>query len=339
MLYHEFINKIDIIKELENRGIEFKDGIFGRVVMKCEIHKDKDFAFHLNINQDDSYYGIGKCFSCGWRGNIFELLAEIDDVSLKDILRKFKGDISPSEIQKIKDFFKNKLIASQPEKPKIEKTKQLKTKSLSKFVSEFPISVEKYLNSRNLDIKFLKRFGVLFDARKIEKKKGKTKINKFKNWIVFPYIDCENRLRGIVWKNPKEVKKGDLKVYNLPGCECNQMLFGLKRLLENNLITKNLIIVEGESDCLYLQQLKFSAVSIGSKSITESQIKELDLYVPESTNIIIFLDGDVSEEELLNIKYRIKRFSIKNRKVIIQKIKEKNKDPNNYTQGELNLIF
>lgn len=336
--YKEILNEVNIEEELESRGIEYKYASDGRITLRCPIHNDKDYAAYINIDRSKKYFGIYKCFSCDYRSTIFEFLAEYDDVSVRDILKKFKKDISLEDIKKIKKYFIEIFLTPK----EIEERKDIKIfnqKALLKFSTKYPFIVERYLIKRKIDIKFAKKFGVMVDLRKRVKKNKKVRRNYRYTDLVFPYIDCENRLRGIVWRKSKEVEKGKNKVYNLPGSQCNQILFGLKRVLENNYYKRGcLILVEGEIDCLYMQSLKYPAVSLGHKDITDSQIKEIDDYVSAGT-IYLFLDGDVSEKELIKVKKKIKNKLTKEKKIIIKKIPDKNKDPNDLIAEEISLFF
>lgn len=336
--YKDLLKEINIEEELNSRGIEYKYAPDGRIVIQCPIHNDKDFAAYINIDRSKDFFGIYKCFGCDWRGTIFEFLAEYDDVPIREVLKKFKDDISLEEIKKIKKYFINALLTPEEIEERKE-IKSLKYKTLQKFSTKYPFQVERYLIKRKLDIKFVKKFGIMVDLRKRIKQKEKIKKNYRYTDLVFPYIDCENRLRGIVWRKSKDVEKGKGKVYNLPGSQCNQMLYGLKKVLENNYYKKGyLIIVEGEIDATYLQSLKYPAVSTGHKGITDNQIKEIDNYV--SIGIVyLFFDGDVKEKESIDIKNNIKEKLIKEKKIIIKNIKDKNRDPNDLSPEEISLYF
>ena len=79
--YSDIIEDIDIIHELEKRGIE------GRIVgnnfmLNCVFHSEKNPSFGINIKNGDRK-GLYQCFGCHVSGNFFHLISFIDDITLK----------------------------------------------------------------------------------------------------------------------------------------------------------------------------------------------------------------------------------------------------------------
>jgi len=316
--------EINIEEELDRRNIDYRFSRGNReIVLRCPIHNDKDFAFRIVIDKTDDKWGCVNCFGCKFSGTVFHLLAELDDITFGEELKRFNKDISVGEIKRLKNLFTSMLQKAEKKNIKI-KPKIYKEKNLKKFTFKYSDKMKEYIESRDIDIQTSKNFELMYCNKKDDKFYGK---------MVFVYRDTDNKIRSFGFRKIGKIPKSEIKIYKLPKSDCSQMLYGLRNLIRNNYFNSLFIILnEGEFDVQHLQNYKFPAVGLGHKDITDNQIDELIKH--KRKNIIILLDGDVKEQELIDMKKRIKSRYIE-AKIKIVRIREKKRDPNDLTEKEL----
>lgn len=326
--YSRIIKNVDIIKELEQRGIEGKV-IGDNYLACCPFHEDTHPSFGILLseyiyrNNKKFYKGTYNCYSCGETGSFFDLIAYLDNIPFEDIVKRYSSEkLDLSVINDIKKTLFDYLFK-----------KELNNNSIKVF------------NNTLLNL-FKKPYGKYLDYLYNERKLGTIIINKFKilccdrnngklNWegrVIIPIYDLKNRLIDMVGRKIFEEDKL-YKVRKIKGSDRGKVLFGL------NFIKKGtpLVIVEGEFDAIYLQQFNIPAVSIGTSSISSTQLTKIIKFTDKA---ILSLDGDIPYSNTKN------RISIKKEKnkllnfidVDIIKLPLK-KDPNDLTEKEVNFYY
>ena len=321
----DFIKTLHIKTEIENRAIDFqRSPDRNDIIIKCPVHGDKDYAMRICINPLNTKWGAVYCFSCKWKGNILSLLAFIDGVTIQKIKDRYAGlfDFNKDDREKMKKDL-NDLIQGKQKEIEPDKIVTYSENNLQKF-SKLTKQATEYLISRKITSAIVKRFSLLY---------YKKDRDKYGNRIVFTYKDCSERIRGFGFRLPREAKDNEVKLLKLKDSNCYHVLYGFDIVLKNNYYKKDFIVlVEGELDSMYLQSYNIPAVSFGTKTITKHQIEQLEDNCTKK--IFIMLDGDVSDCEIIDLKKKMKN-SLLTQKIIIKKIRERGKDPNDLTAIEI----
>lgn len=318
--YLELLEDINIEEELEKRGINGKI-VNENFMFCCPYHGENHPSFGINI-VDGEKKGLFNCFSCGEKGNFFHLISFLDDISFEDAIRLFKkGDIDVSVILNLKKYFFNSLS----EKSKVNKIKVLDEDILKKF--KFPYGkFLKYLKSRKINENSLKKWNILCCDEDFEKL-------KWKDRIIIPIRDEKNRLISLTARSIIDNIEKSYKVRKVKSSDVKKVLFGLQYIPKYS----SIVLVEGEFDCIYLQQFKIPAVCISGNDVSNEQIVKLMKW---TSDIIISLDGDIPlkrNDGLPSIKKLkdklIKYFNIN------YVILPKDKDPNDLSKKEIEKYY
>ena len=302
------LSSIDIPFELEKRGISFKKSQYN-LMMNCPFHNEKNPSFGISFQGNKK--GLYRCMSanCGRTGTFFDLIAFLDEITLEEAVKKFDIGFDLTHINNLKSFLFKKL---QQHKNKI---KIINSKVLEDYV-EPDGEYLKYLIKRKLSLETVKKFSILACQKDL-----------WQNRIIIPVYDEYNRLISLTARSILGNISKRLKVRKVKNSDISKVLFGLNHI-DNR---KKLYLVEGEIDAMYLQQYNIPAVSIGSISISKTQLKKIIKYC---TEVIIALDGDVEIKTLKKIRDELSSFV----KVKILRLPEE-KDPNDLTEKEVKKIF
>jgi len=306
--------KIDIINELDRRGIQGK--ISGHNYMICcPFHNESNPSLGIAIEGDKK--GLFQCLSsnCGKRGTFFHLIAFIDGVKLSKVKDKYKIDFDIElDVKNLSNYFLSQL----KEKNNKSKIKILNKKVLKKFSWLYDKYTD-YLKgpTRKLNSESIKKWKIICCDE-----------GKWKNRVVIPVYDEKNRLISLVARSIDPDAPKHLKVRKLKKSDIKKVVFGLNHIKNPEL----LYLVEGEFDVIYLQQNNIPAVSTGGlNNISSSQIKKI---ANITDRLIISLDGDVVEEKIREVRKKINGYF----KTTILYLPDK-KDPNDLTKKQVNKLY
>jgi hypothetical protein len=246
----------DVVKALEALGVDYLERNTEANAL-CPQHKqrtgrdDNSPSWWINLES-----GMHTCFSCGYKGNLLQLVCDI-----KELYITSWGDVKSYDYDAAKAWLKNiaevsiedlmSMLNNMPHYIKdIPKPLEMSEARLAVFV-EPP---EEQLLSRSITAESAAKYGVLWDKDK-------------KAWVL-PLRDPHfNQLLG--WQ---EKGTEDRTFMNRPaGLTRSKTLFGVD--VQNEEVA---IVVESPLDCLRIDSAGISgAVAVCGSSISEDQIKLL----------------------------------------------------------------
>lgn len=247
---------IDIEKVLLNLGIDY-DNKGHEANGLCPMHevrtgkKDNSPSWWINLES-----GQHICFSCHYKGNLLQLVCDVNEFYKKgwneDYTYDYKAaelwlsQVSAVSLERLKDIVSNLPNYLEP----APKPVAMSDARLAIF-DEPPVEA---LNSRNITAESAVKYGVLWDTKKA-------------TWIL-PLRDPDsNKLLG--WQEKGTINR---TFFNRPtGLTKSKTLFGLQNQSEDLVV-----VVESPLDCLRLYSAGVaSAVAICGSSPSEEQIKLL----------------------------------------------------------------
>lgn len=247
---------LDIEKVLDNLGLEY-DNKGHEANGLCPMHKVRtgreDHSPSWWINMES---GQHICFSCHYKGNVLQLVCDVNEFYKKGLDDNYVYDYKAAE-----------LWLSQISAVSVEKLKSI-VASLPNYLEPAPKPVAmsearlaifdeppaEALASRNITSESVLKYGVLWDTKR-------------STWIL-PLRDPDsNKLLG--WQEKGTVSR---TFFNRPtGLTKSKTLFGLQNQSEDLVV-----VVESPLDCLRLYSAGVaSAVAICGSSPSEEQVKLL----------------------------------------------------------------
>lgn len=259
---------LDVPAALEAMGIDFMDHGHEANAL-CPQHYERTGKEDSNpswwINLDT---GQHICFSCGYKGNLAQLVCDVNEFYLKTWDNKYSYDypaaqnwlseVSAIPVEKLADMVRNlpNRIEAYP------KPLEMSEARLAVFV-EPPQYI---LDSRNITAESAEKYGVLWDNGK-------------KTWILPLREPHFNRLIG--WQEKGTVER---TFFNRPaGLQRSKTLFGVD--VQDDDIA---IVVESPLDCLRIHSAgQVGAVATCGTTISDDQIKLLR----RSERIVVAFDN------------------------------------------------
>lgn len=246
-LLSEYMEILEDADKTENKGNGYWDCPFCGSGTKS----NQTAAFHIN--------GVNyQCFSCGERGDIFDLVAHIE---------KLSSDWK---------FHYNRTLKIM--RPFLDGTGTTKRVSPLSFLEEVheedytdylqechsTVSCTDYFQNRGLSSQTIERFMLGYDKKK--------------NLVTIPYNpDLKGYVHRILWNSDNKY------------CKHGSALFNIEALYSES--SDVVFVVEGQIDAISIEELGFSAVGLGGIYETEKLIEQLKKK-PSSKMLIIALDND-----------------------------------------------
>jgi DNA primase len=284
----------------------------GNVAIVCPFHEDTNPSLHVSLE-----HGGFHCFSCDAHGGFAKLYAKLANISISDAYDRLNCFLSASNtVQLIQKQIFSTL------NPDEDKEVYLKWKVFSSMFKPITQSERglSYLHSRNItDMSIYKSFHIRYATE-----------GKYRDRVVLPIFDVQNRLISFTARTiiPNVLPK--TRKARSP----HATLFGLKELLDIHGTLKTILIVEGEFDCLFLQQLGYPAVSaMGTSDLSKFQQYLLLHYV--TNTVYLCYDGDKAGEKAAKRNAQILRSFITTRTIQLPD----QIDPNDLTVKEARSIF
>ena len=279
----------------------------------CPFHNEKTASFHVSPERQ-----IYHCFGCGEGGNVISFVMGIEHMefveAMKHLAERAGVPLPDNTDTDTEDYRKKK-----------EERQQLyeMNKECARYYHQMLLGDEgkealAYLNSRGLDMRIIRSFGLGFapdrweSAREYLKSRGyddkqlldagitventeKGRIyDRFRNRVIFPIIN----IRGLVLGFGGRVMDASLPKYlnspDSPTFNKSVSLFGLN-LAGKIRPLEYLIIVEGYMDVIAMHQFGFpqTVASLGT-SLTEEQAKLMRRY---TSDVYVAYDGDAAGQK------------------------------------------
>jgi hypothetical protein len=282
---------IDVESVLSALGIPYEE-VSAEYRGFCPMHEVRTGKPDNNpswfINQDT---GQHICFSCGYKGNLAQLVCDVNEFYTVTYGKVTGYDYAAAEtwISQVSEVPLEKLMEMFKALPNYVQANAKPLEMSEARLAVFVDPPEDALKSRNISLDSAKKYGVLWDAQR-------------SNWILPLREPHFNRLMG--WQ-----EKGTLNrtFFNRPtGLKRSKTLFGIEN--QNELCT---IVVESPLDCVRIHSAGVDgAVAVCGSSLSEEQVR-LFRY---SEKIIAAFDNDTAghkaNKELLQFarKYGLNLF-------------------------------
>lgn len=280
--------RLDYEQILQEYNVQNIKDIGDWIVFSCPFseHQRGDRKPSAGINMDS---GGWNCFGCGRSGTIINFVSEYEEITLVEAAQKLQesygalfGDYS------LVEEFEEMIHVDQGGSQKVEYVKLDDS-----LVDLFAVDWEKaeknwaayslherlrYPFTRGITVDSLNEFSIGFDRR-------------YKR-LTIPWRDKDGHLVGFRGRAtsptdyPKYIGIGDKKTehYGFPPPKTSHHIFGLDTAQDD------LIIVEGEFDCISLRQRGFdSAVALGGSNLNDRQ---LELIRSSAFSVTLMFDPD-----------------------------------------------
>lgn len=198
-----------------------------------------------------------KCFSCGWNGDVIDLVSACENVSTAEAAKLIS--------ERYGNGLPNKAQATIAIKEKEEQSEQ----DFSEYIEHCSQSAEAvtFFNGRGLSAETVKRFNLGFDETR--------------NEAIIPY--------GKDWYIARRNYDTDGGKYHIPKGSSRPYPYNAKRLIERT--EEPCFVVEGEINTLSLEEIGFHACGIGSGTGWRGFISFIGKCSPQRP-LIIMLDND-----------------------------------------------
>lgn len=280
----------DVVDALESLGVNRISERGDEVTFSCpqDFHARGDRNPSASINKNTLAY---HCFSCGASGNLFTLIADVQNVSVAIAIRWLREKFYVG-----KTFEEDKPITGQLkkilEKKQIIKKEYTISEDVLKMFSvdwdkayvayenqELTEKLARPFDSYGLDLETVKYFNLGYD--------------KNSNRITIPLRNKDGQLVSVKGRSsnsdeyPKYLGLGDKE---------GQTRYGFNRINDDSLVfgldtaTEDLIICEGEFDAMSLRQKGFAgSVATGTCNATKGQIYNI---ISKARSATILFDPD-----------------------------------------------
>ncbi|CAB4128571.1 Bacterial DnaG primase, TOPRIM domain [uncultured Caudovirales phage] len=262
------INTIDVPKVLNGLGIEYEEKTSDAQAL-CPMHlartgkEDMSPSWWINLES-----GLHICFSCGYKGNLPQLVCDVNEFYLKTWDESYQYDYPAAEawISQVAEISMETLLEIMRNLPSridaAPKPLEMSEARLAVFVSP----PKEQLDVRNITEDAAKTYGILWDAKK-------------KAWVLPLRAHDSNKLLG--WQEKGTEHR---TFFNRPaGLQKSKTLFGIENQNE-----QTAIVVESPLDCVRLASAGINgAVAVCGSNVSEEQVKLLRA----SSKIIVAFDN------------------------------------------------
>lgn len=258
------------VPSLEQVGAEFK--------ACCPFHAEDTPSFTLYQGEDGIW--LFKCFGCNKNGNVVQFVAEMDKISM---------DAAFDKVASLANWKEGQKNVEQTFQPTLKEKKEIITFPVEKIADAAALcqnhpAARAWLDSRGITLETARRFklGFVQSARAV---------NPFhpwvdEGWIVFPTLSVDAQsIISLKYRSIKGKKTPDGKMGFMCKDGMTTALFNLQAVQP----FYDVYLVEGEPDCMVLEQAGYVAVSLPSASYNPTG--------PERDRLMqanrIFLAGDM----------------------------------------------
>jgi len=237
---------------------------------KCPIHRGEgDRTFHANLTKN-----AFNCFSCHARGNVLDLVAAMEQCSVRDAALK------------LAKWFNITADPAERRSPSAATAKDETVASAAPAVINPPLGFQlrldgahEYGKGRGLRPETIERFGCGYCLSK----------GTFAGRYLIPLHDALGRLVGYAGRAIDEQEPKYLFPSGEKGFHKSHLLFNYHRVIKEVQKDQAVVLVEGFFDCMKVAQAGFPCVALLGSSLSEEQE---DLISAEFSRVILLLDGD-----------------------------------------------
>jgi DNA primase len=233
----------------------------------CPIHKgDSERTFHVNLSK-----GAFNCFSCKARGNVLDLVAAMEQCSVRDAALKLQEWFAVGESKS----------QESPAPAKVEQPDE-DTKPLGPINPPLPFQLrvdpgQAYGLDRGVSRETLEYFGAGMCISK----------GTFAGRFVIPLHNASGELVGYAGRSVDDRAPKYLFPSAEKGFQKRRLLFNLHRVLEES---ANLaVLVEGFFDCFKVRQAGYPSISLLGSSLSKEQE---ELICNHFKKVVLLFDGD-----------------------------------------------
>ena len=241
---------MDILEEqgkTENRG----DGYWTCPFCGSGDKQNYTAAFHINGTRFH-------CFSCGEHGDIFDLVAYMEELS-EDWKKHYNRAVRI--MRPYLEGRKNTVKQEIQNNPRM-----LETADYSAYLQECSLNVAKtdYFNRRGLSIDTIKRFRLGYDEKR--------------NLVTIPYNqDCKGYVHRVLWASDNKY------------CKFGNELFNVDALYSGD--SRYVLITEGQIDAMSFEEIGISAIGLGGVNEVSKLVCQLK-EIPCDKTLVLALDND-----------------------------------------------
>ncbi len=291
---------VDVISEylpLKRKGTSY----FGL----CPFHNEKSPSFSVS-SERQFYY----CFGCGAAGNVYTFIMQMENDTFPEAVKRladranivlpepqYTEQAKQYEMQKQRlfelhrqagRFFYEKLQSAEGKEARAYLQKRQVNNNIQKkfgigYAPNGQLELFHHLQKQGFSQEELQKSGLI-----IQRKEEKGYFDRFRNRLMFPILDIQNRVIGF---GGRILSSGEPKYLNSP----ETMIFNKSRNLYGLNFAKNtrkreIILVEGYMDMISLYQAGFKnvAASLGT-AFNQDHAKVLKKY---ADSVIILYDSD-----------------------------------------------
>lgn len=249
-LLTEYMEILEEKGKIVNKG----DGYWDCPFCGSGTKSNQTAAFHIN--------GVKyNCFSCGERGDIFDLVAYIEKLTDRDWKAHYNRAVKIMRpfIDGTETVKKEKILP-------VTFLEEIHNENYSDYLQKchYDVSHTNYFNNRGLSNETVNRFMLGYDNKK--------------NIITIPYnTDLKGYVHRALWDS-------DIKY-----CKHGNELFNVQALYSSD---GNIVfITEGQIDAMSVEELGFSAIGLGGVNEVEKLVQQLKKKKSNKT-LILALDND-----------------------------------------------
>ncbi|MCY4159367.1 MAG: DNA primase [Bacteroidetes bacterium] len=275
----------------------------------CPFHEEKTASF--NVSPSRGYF---KCFGCGKGGNVITFVMEIERLDFLDAVRWLADRMGieiPVQVADQEEFKKKETIYNA-----LRFAAEYYVKKLQESTIGLP--AREYLEARGLTDKTAERFklgyapdswsGLLEAAQTghiepetllkaglvAERDNGRGYYDRFRNRIMFPIWSHVGKIIGFGGRALADAKEGTPKYLNTPETEVYHKSYVLYGLFQAKRVARQqdkILLVEGYTDVLALDQAGIGSIACCGTALTPQQVQLLGRFVKE---IQLLYDADTA---------------------------------------------
>lgn len=294
-------NPDDVLKRLSDTRIYehyFNESIRPNTAYNCCFHKDTTPSLHFK--RMPSGLLIYNCFGCGAKGNVFNFVKDLQQISYGDAIKEVVDTLEGNTTKKYtKDDFEDQFFS------------QRNITEIYPYFRKMSDSDLSYWNNFHISLKTLNKFNVnVCDRVFIFGKKNPLELKYISSNPIFSYTFRRDGFKIYRPLNPTKMGKffGNVNEFDVQG---------LAQLPKNG---ETLIITSSLKDVMVLDELGYNAIAPQGEGI-DIPDKIMDFLIASFTNIYILYDTDEA-----GFKYANKLGNKYNLKTIFIDEKYKTKD-------------
>lgn len=276
----------------------------------CPFHKDINPS--LSFNTEENYY---HCFACGAGGDNIKLVKEILNCNFKEAIKFITGNeynasdtkkipnkyIKYSDYSSIYKTFIN-LLKNEEAIEYLKKRCITENQVINHNIKNIPLKKEEQLNIINELLKYYNEADLIKSGIVSKSTKYQTLyLFHFRHRLIIPYFDIDGKtitsIQGRIIDDNAENSPKYLFNKN-----SKDSIYNIDKINSN---IKDIVLCEGVIDCLSLERIGFTAISLSG--VTKyNLINQYDIL--KNYNIYSFSDNDKAGEKLIKDLYNLDNY-------------------------------